>query len=882
MAVVGIDLGNLNIVIAQAQRGGVDVILNENSNRQNPNLVSISDKQRFVGEQALTLARSNYKNTIYATKRFIGKQYDEPDVQKEIQSLPFKVVKLPSGGVGYEVTYGGEVTVLSPEQVVAMLFAKVNDIVKAGNNNVAIAEAVVAIPGWFTDAQRRAVLDAADIAGLNVLRLMHESTAVALSYGIYKSVRNLFHESDPQHVLFVDLGHSNFCASVVAFIQGKLIVKSAVYDRSLGGRDFDQQIVDFMAEQFVSKYKQDPREHPKALLKLQAAAEKAKKTLSPAGVSEASISVECVLEDTDLNTALSLEEFEKRVQPLLARLDGPIMQAMAEAGVLPEQLANVEVVGGGTRVNSVKLHIAALLKLDKNKLNYGLSTTLNADEAVSRGCALQAAILSSRFQVKPFEVLEACPYPIKLSWEEDASATPMDEDETGTGGEGDDGAVKAGDNSVLLFKRNDRVPNQRRITFRKDADFTVTAAYEDSGMSLLPPGTKTEIASFRVAIPKEYQGLGAKAKVRLSLVYNLHGVLVMTQAQLMEEVQTVPPASAGAETGKAEPGEEVKAAEAAGDGVGGGDTAAASAMEEEKKEDQPAKPETSAATATNEAAKQKKKYKTHSLGVVTKAPGLVKSEKDAFVEIEAQMEQQDRIIRETADTRNALESYIYDLKAKLGDSLKPYVQDEAATAFNAQLEEVEEWLYGDEGFDSTKSIYAAKLATLRALGDPIQVRMDEASKREPARVEFCRQLEEYKTLVKSTEEKYSHITDEERNKVREEVNGAESWLFDLLAKQNELPSHVDPVLTVGAIKERQNALAHAVLPVMNRPKPPPPAPAPAPSPSATSGVEDKTGPETKGDGVEATPKEGATEPTAMDEGGATAAENEQTSMDTAS
>lgn len=356
-----------------------------------------------------------------------------------------------------------------------MLFNKINDIVKNSNSKLNIAEAVVAIPGWFTDVQRRAVLDAADVAGLNVLRLMHESTAVALSYGIYKSVRNLFHESEPQHVLFLDLGHSNFCASVVDFIQGKLIVRSAVYDRSLGGRDFDKQIVDFMAEEFMKKHKKDPRTNAKSKLKLDAAAEKAKKTLSPAGVTEAAISVECVMDDTDLNVKLSLDEFETRVQPLLARLETPIQQALAEAGVTPDQLANVEVVGGGTRVNSVKLHIAGLLGLDKSKLNYGLSTTLNADEAVARGCALQAAILSSRFQVKPFEVLEACPYAIKLSWEEKSSslASAMEEESSNAEEEGDS-QVKEGENSLVLYKRNDKVPSVRRVTFREDTDFTVT------------------------------------------------------------------------------------------------------------------------------------------------------------------------------------------------------------------------------------------------------------------------------------------------------------------------------------------------------------------------------------------------------------------------
>lgn len=154
-----------------------------------------------------------------------------------------------------------------------------------------------------------------------------------------------------------------------------------------------------------------------------------------------------------------------------------IRDVTTEAGVTPEQLANVEIVGGGTRVNSVKLHIAGLLGLDKAKLNYGLSTTLNADEAVARGCALQAAILSSRFQVKPFEVHEACPYAIRLSWDDAGkSAAAGGEEAMDTAEEGDaEAAVSAegADNSLVLFKRNDKVPNQRRVTFQKNADFTV-------------------------------------------------------------------------------------------------------------------------------------------------------------------------------------------------------------------------------------------------------------------------------------------------------------------------------------------------------------------------------------------------------------------------
>ncbi len=245
------------------------------------------------------------------------------------------------------------------------------------------------------------------------------------------------------------------------------------------------------------------------------------------------------------------------------------------------------------------------------------------------------------------------------------------------------------------------------------------------------------------------------AKVRLTLTYSLHGVLVLSQAQLMEEVLVPPTAEAPKANGEA-------AAAAAG--------AAAGAAEEEKKEEEGAE---AAAKPAAEAAKPaaKRKFKTHSLAVATTAPGLSKAEKNAFVEVEAQMEQQDRIIRETADMRNALESYLYDMKAKLGDSLKAYIPEAEAAALVARLEEVENWLY-DEGFDSTKSVYSAKLGELKAASDPVERRQEEAGRREPARAELVRQLEEFKGMVKSTEEKYSHISDEERNTVR-----SEEWLL---------------------------------------------------------------------------------------------------------
>lgn len=381
--------------------------------------------------------------------------------------------------------------------------------------------------------------------------------------------------------------------------------------------------------------------------------------------------------------------------------------------------------------------------------------------------------------------------------------------------------------------------------------------------------------------------------MRLTFSYNLHGLLVLSQAQLMEEVPAAAPEAPTA-NGKALEAEEEKKEEGAGAG-----------------EQQP--------VAAEAAKPAKKKYKAHSLTVATTAPGLSTAEKNAFVEQEAQMAQQDRIIRETADMRNALESYIYDMKAKLGDALRPYVEEAAAAVYVGQLEAMENWLY-DEGFDSTKSIYSAKLAELQAVGDPVVRRQEEAAKREPARAALVATLEEYKGMVKSTEEKYAHIADEERDKVRAELQAAETWLYDLLAKQGELPLHADPVLTVQAIKDKQNALAHvrllygdacvftsypacnkasptpfydapfiapilhinkttqAVLPVMNRPKPAPPAPAPAPAEGCNEEkAEGEAAPEAPAAGEE-------NGPTAMDEGAeaASPAPEGEEAMDTTS
>merc|ERR1712157_660290 len=387
---------------------------------------------------------------------------------------------------------------------------------------------VVAIPGHYSDAQKRAFLTGCEVAGIKgILRLIHESTATALAYGIFKDIRKEFTKESPTNVMFLDIGATAYSVSIASFEPGKLIVKSTQYDTDLGGRDFDLVIAQWLADSFEEKYKnklggKKPMDQPKVRIKLLIAAEKAKKTLSPAGVREARMNLECIMNDLDFNIKLEAPQFEKMVQPLLDRLISPLQRALDEAKLTPDQLSSVEIVGGATRVSCLKRTLSTYLKLDMNATNYGLSTTMNADEAVARGAALQSAILSPRFRVAPYEIIEYQPYPILVSWEGDAN-TPAES------GEGD------APNSVIMFDRASNFPLVRRVTLKRQGEFQVTASYdevaEEYGL-LLHSSIPSNIANFKIKAPT-----GSESKVRVNIKQDIHGIITLSSVQMVEEIE---------------------------------------------------------------------------------------------------------------------------------------------------------------------------------------------------------------------------------------------------------------------------------------------------------------------------------------------------------
>eukprot|EP01031_Cornospumella_fuschlensis_P026854 gene26854-32453_t len=590
MSVAGIDFGNLSLLIALAGKGGVDVILNDSSNRQTATAISVQGKQRFIGDSGAAMARSNITNTVQGMKMLIGRRFDDPDVQQELAKQPYKTVKMSHGGVGVQVQYNDEPIVVPVEHFLAMMLVKAKEISAKASNGVNLADSALAVPHWFTDSQRRALLHACEIAQLNCLKVANESTNIALSYGIFKSAKKLFSETDPVHIMFIDIGYTGYSVSIVDFVQENMRVKASYCDRTVSGRAFDEAIIEFLAETFQKKTGINVRNNKKAILKLQAAAEKAKKTLSPHGVNEASVSVECLAEDIDLSVILTRDEFESRVAPIVQRLRAPVECALRQAGLVREQISETEIVGGSSRVSIVKRVLGEVLGLDPNAMNNGLKTTMNADEAVARGGALQCALLSSRMKVKPFAVVDQLYYGIVASFDN------SDGDVT------EQGEEKVRGSTVPLYQRGDELPHKpRRITFRnKTHDFSITCSYDNESVELLPPGESRHIGKFTIKMPASTP----PSDVRVTFNLDKHSLLYVQSAQLMQEV---PAGEEGKES-------EAKAAE-------GKATEAKEGKEGEE----------------GEGSKGGKKYKKIDLEVVHEYPGLTREQIKASLEQEASM-----------------------------------------------------------------------------------------------------------------------------------------------------------------------------------------------------------------------------------------------------
>ncbi|KAL6247160.1 adenyl-nucleotide exchange factor sse1 [Rhinocladiella similis] len=507
MSVVGIDFGAQSTKIGVARNKGIDIITNETSNRSTPSLVGFGPKSRYLGEAAKTQEISNLKNTISSLKRLAGRTIDDPEVAIEQQYITAPLVDV-NGQVGAEVTYRGEKQKFTAVQLIAMYLGKIRD-TASHELRLPVSDVVISCPPWFTDAQRRAILDASEIANLKLLRLINDNTAIALGYGITKSD---LPEGDakPRRIAFVDIGYSDYTCSIVEFRKGELSVKATTFDRHFGGRNIDKALVDHFGAEFKEKFKVDIATNAKATTRVAAAAEKLKKILS--ANAQAPISIESLMDDKDVRGILKREELEELMKPLLDRVTVPLEQALAEAKLKAEDIDAIEMVGGCTRVPAIKERISKFF-------GKPLSFTLNQDEAIARGCAFSCAILSPVFRVRDFSVHDIVTYPIEFIWEQ----SPDIPDE---------------DTSLTVFNKGNVMPSTKILTFYRKQPFHLEAQYAKPEQ--LPGKIKPWIGRFSVKGVKADEKddfMICKLKARL----NLHGILNLESGYYVEDVEVEEP-----------------------------------------------------------------------------------------------------------------------------------------------------------------------------------------------------------------------------------------------------------------------------------------------------------------------------------------------------
>ncbi|HEV7807210.1 MAG TPA: molecular chaperone DnaK [Solirubrobacteraceae bacterium] len=392
---VGIDLGTTNSVVAATMEGGqAEVIPNAEGQRTTPSVVAFTeDGQRLVGQVAKRQMILNAENTIYSIKRFIGRKWQE--VEEEAGMVSYKVVKGPNDAVRIEVR--GKL--YSPEEISAIILRKLAEDAAKGLGEK-VKEAVITVPAYFNDAQRQATKDAGRIAGLDVLRIINEPTAAALAYGIDKK--------GSETVLVYDLGGGTFDVSILDVGDGVVEVRSTSGDGHLGGDDFDKRIVDWMGEEFKRGQGIDLRGDPQALQRLYEAAERAKIELS--ATSSTQVSLPFVTADANgpkhLNMTLTRAKFEDLVSDLVERTRGPVQQALADAKLTADDIDEVILVGGSTRIPAVQKLVRSLTGgKDPNM-------SVNPDEVVSLGAALQAGVLKG--EVEDVVLLDVTPLSVGL------------------------------------------------------------------------------------------------------------------------------------------------------------------------------------------------------------------------------------------------------------------------------------------------------------------------------------------------------------------------------------------------------------------------------------------------------------------------------------